>query len=173
MSTKGSWWLLVVLTVMLLATHASAQNTLWEKYNDAGKNAFQQGRYAETEKQFKAALKEAEQFGSEDPRLAATLNNLADVYRAQGKYALAEPLYQRALAIFEKAPGPEDSIVAVSLNRLAGLYHAQGKYTQAEPLYQRALAINEKLLGPEDPNVALNLDNLGAFYNAQGKYAQA
>ncbi len=32
---------------------------------------------------------------------ATSLNNLAELYRAQGKYEQAEPLYQRALAIRE------------------------------------------------------------------------
>ena len=35
-----------------------------------------------------------------------TLNNLAVLYKAAGAYAEAEPLYQRALAIFETALGP-------------------------------------------------------------------
>ena len=73
--------------------------------------------------------------------MATSLNNLAALYQAQGKYGEAEPLYQRALAIWEKALGPEHPDVATSLNNLAGLYYAQGKYEEAEPLYQRALAI--------------------------------
>ena len=40
----------------------------------------------------------------------------------QGQYAKAEPLYQRSLAIREKALGPEHPDVATSLNNLAGLY---------------------------------------------------
>ena len=63
--------------------------------------------YPEAEKQWSAALKEAEGFGPQDPRLATTLNNLGEVYRAQAKYAEGEPLYKRALAIREKALGPE------------------------------------------------------------------
>jgi len=35
-----------------------------------------------------------------------TLNNLAILYKAAGRYAEAEPLYQRALTIFEAALGP-------------------------------------------------------------------
>ena len=35
-----------------------------------------------------------------------SLNNLAGLYRAQGQYAQAELLYQRALSIHEKALGP-------------------------------------------------------------------
>ncbi len=43
-------------------------------------------------------------------------------YYAQGKYAEAEPLHKRALAIFEKALGPHHPSVAHSLNNLALLY---------------------------------------------------
>ena len=86
--------------------------------------------------------------------MAASLNNLAEIYRKQGKYAQAEPLYKRSLAIMEKALGPEHPSVATSLNNLALLYQAQGKYAEAEPLYKRALAIVEKALGPEHPDVA-------------------
>jgi len=35
-----------------------------------------------------------------------TLNNLAVLYKDMGRYAEAEPLYQRALAVFEQALGP-------------------------------------------------------------------
>jgi tetratricopeptide (TPR) repeat protein len=73
--------------------------------------------------------------------VAGSLNNLAELYQAQGKYSQAEPLYQRSLAIVERAVGPEHPNVATSLNNLARLYQAQGKYSQAEPLYQRSLAI--------------------------------
>ncbi len=41
----------------------------------------------------------------EHPDVAQSLNNLAELYRVQGRYAEAEPLYQRALAIREKALG--------------------------------------------------------------------
>ena len=39
-----------------------------------------------------------------------------------GDYAKAEPLYQRALKIDEKALGPDHPRHAPSLNDLAGLY---------------------------------------------------
>ncbi len=54
--------------------------------------------------------------------MAASLNNLAELYRAQGQYAQAEPLYKRSLAIVEKALGPDHPNVATSLNNLALLY---------------------------------------------------
>ena len=65
-----------------------------------------------------------------------------------GRYAEAEPLYRRSLAIREKALGREHSHVAVSLNNLGTLSMDQGRYAEAGPLYERALAIREKALPP-------------------------
>jgi hypothetical protein len=45
--------------------------------------------------------------GPEHPDTAASLNNLAVVYDAQGRYAAAAPLHQQALAISERVRGPE------------------------------------------------------------------
>ncbi len=90
------------------------------------------------------------------PLTSATWRGL---YDDQGRYVEAEPLYQRSLAISEKALGPEHPDVATSLNNLAELYRDQGRYGEAEPLYQRSLAISEKALGPEHPDVAQSLEN--------------
>ncbi|MDZ4723543.1 MAG: tetratricopeptide repeat protein, partial [candidate division Zixibacteria bacterium] len=59
------------------------------------------------------------------------MNNLAGLYNTQGQYALAEPLYKRALEIREKALGPDHPDVALSLNNLAFLYNTQGQYALA------------------------------------------
>ena len=83
--------------------YAPNQGAEWESYITAAQQAYQQADYAEAEKQLEAALKEAEAFGPDDVRLATSLNNLALLYKAQGRYAEAEPLYKRALAINEKA----------------------------------------------------------------------
>ena len=74
--------------------------------------------------------------GARAPRRRHRLNNLAGLYQAQGRYAEAEPLYRRSLAIREKALGPEHPDVGAALNNLAVLYRAQGRYAEAEPLYQ-------------------------------------
>ena len=97
----------------------------------------------------------------------------AELYKAQGKYAEATPLYRRSLTILEKALGPEHPNVATSLNGLAALYKAQGNYAEAAPLFQRSLAIREKTLGPEHPDVAASLHNLAGLHHDQGNYAEA
>ncbi len=156
-----------------LEAQVSAQFTLWQSHITSGESAYREGDYTQAEEQFAAALTVAVGFGPQDPRLATSLNNLAELYRVQGKYADAEPLYLRALAIVEKALGPEHPDVAASLNNLAALYHTQGRYAEAEPLFERSLAIREKVLGPEHPDVATSLNNLAVLYQAQGKYAEA
>ena len=95
------------------------------------------------------------------------------LYYFQGRYADAEPLYKRSLAIREKTLGPSKPEVAQTLNDLARLYTTQGRYVDAEPLYKRSLTIYEKSLGPNHPNVAIPLTNFATLYTAQGRYADA
>jgi CHAT domain-containing protein/Tfp pilus assembly protein PilF len=102
-----------------------------------------------------------------------SLNNLAALYDNQGRYADAEPLFKRSLAIQEKAFGPDHRDVATVLNNLAALYDNQGRYAEAEPLYKRSLAIREKALGPDHPDVANALINLAWLYDHQGRSADA
>ncbi len=105
--------------------------------------------------------------------MAQSLNNYADLYRSQGREAEAEPLYQQALDIQEKALGPEHPEVATTLNNLAGLCTRQCRYADAESLSKRALAVREKTLGPEHPDVAVGRNNLAGIYRRQGRYAEA
>jgi tetratricopeptide (TPR) repeat protein len=102
--------------------------------------------------------------------LARLLNHVGYYLGERAAYVEAEPLYQRSLAIFEKALGPDHPLVGNSLNNLAGQYEVQGKYDLAEPPYQRSLTIREKALGPDHPLVGNSLHNLAGLYEAQGKY---
>ena len=43
--------------------------------------------------------------GPDHPDVAQSLNNLADLYSAQGRHADAEPLYKRALALTPEQRG--------------------------------------------------------------------
>ena len=72
--------------------------------------------------------------------MAKLFNNLAVLYREQGRYADAEPLFKRSLAMSEKTLGPDHPDVAASLNSLAGLYREQGRYADALPLVQKTIA---------------------------------
>ncbi len=117
-----------------LEERTAAQVALWQSYMALGTAAHQKGKYAEAEINFKAGLAIAEEFRPEGQHLASNLNNLATLYDDQGRYAEAQPLVKRALAIVEKALGPEHPHVAQSLNNLALLYQAGGAHTGPPPL---------------------------------------
>ncbi|HEY4404889.1 MAG TPA: tetratricopeptide repeat protein [Xanthobacteraceae bacterium] len=109
-----------------------------------------------------------------EARASGLLNGLAS-YRhcALAAYAQARPLYERALALKEKAFGPDHPETALSLNNLALLLQDQGDLAGARPLHERALAIREKALGPGHPYTAESLNNLALLLQAQGDLAAA
>jgi CHAT domain-containing protein/tetratricopeptide (TPR) repeat protein len=130
---------------------------------------------------YPAALVEAQKveavvkarFGVNHANYSTALNNLAIVYEEQGRYAEAEGIHKRALAIREKALGTDHPDVAQSLHNLGVVYNDQGKYAEAEGQFKRALAIREKALGARHPLVADTLSGLGVVYEWQAKYAEA
>jgi len=104
---------------------------------------------------------------------AKSLNTLGRLYRYQGRYAEAEPLYKRSLAIGEEVLGSDHPGIAAPLNNLAALYETQGRYAEAEPLYKRSLFIWEKASGVNHPRFGMALNNLARLYRIQGRYAEA
>jgi tetratricopeptide (TPR) repeat protein len=114
-----------------------------------------------------------EDFGLDFVAAAHLLNESGYYLKGRARYAEAEPLYQRALAIKEEALGSGHPSTAASLNNLAELYRSQDRYGEAEPFLQRALAICEKALGPDHPNTAISLNNLAGFYDNQGRAGEA
>ncbi|MEM9447004.1 MAG: tetratricopeptide repeat protein [Cyanobacteria bacterium P01_E01_bin.6] len=114
-----------------------------------------------------------QQLGSDHLLTAASLNNLAALYRSMVQYEKAELLYQRALEIRERQLGANHLLTAASLNNLALLYESMGLYGNAESLYQRALEIHEQQLDSIHPSIASNLNNLAALYQSIGRYGEA
>ena len=94
-------------------------------------------------------------------RLAKSLNNLAALYHLQGKFFLAENLYDRCLDIKLALYGEEHLETAINLHNLAVLNCAKKKWEKAEILFKRALEIREKLLSENDPELIPILKNYG------------
>ncbi len=82
--------------------------------------------------------------GPEHPDLATDLNNLALLYYVHGKYAQAEPLYRRALAIQGKALGPEHPQIARVLENYAALLYKLNREAEADKMEARAQAVRAK-----------------------------
>jgi hypothetical protein len=102
------------------------------------------------------------------------LLNQAGYYAAErARFAEAEPLYRRALAIDEKSFGQDHPDVAIDLNNLATLLKATNRLSEAEPLMRRALAIDEKSFGQDHPDVAIRLNNLAQLLQATNRLSEA
>jgi tetratricopeptide (TPR) repeat protein len=133
------------------------------------------GRYEEAEEFYRKAITFWEEAsGKERDRfLDDVLLDLAELYFFQHRYAEAEPLYKRVLALRENDRGKMDYAVATSLDNLARLYYTQDRYAEAEPLYRRSLMILEKTRGPVHPDTATSLNNLAVLVQAQNRTAEA
>jgi hypothetical protein len=65
---------------------------------------------------------------------AAIRQTIGDAYRALGKYELAQPQLERAVAVAEGSLEADHPDTLNSKNNLALLYHYQAKFDKAEPL---------------------------------------
>jgi tetratricopeptide (TPR) repeat protein len=101
------------------------------------------------------------------------MNNLANAYYYEGKYAQAEVLQSQAVEMKRRVKGPEHPSTLYSMNNLALVYRLQGKYEQAEALHSQTLEIQRRVLGPEHPDTLFSMGNLADAYQQHGKYAQA
>src|SRR5262249_18762942 len=96
-------WLLIMLVASIQST-----GCVWKHLIRDGETANREGRYTDAELILKNALDRAQRFGPDDPRFATSMNALGELYAAQGKWAEAESLYEKALEIRQHVLGPED-----------------------------------------------------------------
>ena len=101
------------------------------------------------------------------------MNNLAELYRSQGRYSEAEPLYQEALRFKKKQFGQEHPTVLALLNNIAVLYKDWGRYSEAEKFCNQSLQLRKKKLGEKHPDTLTSINNLAAIYENQGRYNEA
>ena len=67
-------WLLVCMGWCMVWTLPAQAS--WEEYQQAGEAAYNRGDYATARRMFLAAVREARNFGPQDPRLDISLNKL-------------------------------------------------------------------------------------------------
>ena len=85
------------------------------------------------------------------PMLRQSLNNLAELYRTQGRYTDAEPLYKRALAIDEKALGPDHPTVAAIAEQSRDFVSQPRTLCRSRTAVQAVFGDKRKDFGPDHP----------------------
>ena len=93
-------------------------------------------------------------------RVLLTPRNLVEVYRSQGRYGEAEPLYVQALEIWKAELGDRHPDTAQGLNNLALLYFNTNRLPEAAAAMSAALSIFEERLGSTHPNTLTVRGNL-------------
>ncbi len=112
-------------------------------------------------------------YGTDSYQAAQSLGDIADVMNHLGDPREARRLYERALAIAEKALGPEHPITIgivgnAGMNRLDML-----DYDGAALLYERALPPTEQSYGADDWSVAIAAHNLAIARRGQRRLPEA
>jgi tetratricopeptide (TPR) repeat protein len=101
--------------------------------------------------------------------IAASMNNLAEIYLQKEQYEKAELLLRKAVGISERKQGDENenAILASSLGNLACSLRYQKRYHESELLNKRALKMFISVHGKNHHSVAISLDNLATLYGEQ------
>jgi tetratricopeptide (TPR) repeat protein len=154
-----------IVTALFLSPRAHAQDDdTWKSqvmkalYEASAKD------YAKSEQTFLQALKEAEHFGADDPRVGTTLNSLGLVYRAEKKFTDAESAYRKALAVLQKSYGNDSMDVANVNFNIASVMFDQGHQAAAMPHLQKTLGTYENTLGGNSLKTASVLCMLGDIH---------
>jgi tetratricopeptide (TPR) repeat protein len=132
------------------------------------------GNFLQAEKAHQRAVAvSAKVWGAESTAHATNLNELAIIYRSQGRYDEAIVKYEESLRIAEKTIGREHPAYAARLSNLGLVYELQGRSEEAIAMYEAAQRIDEKTIGKEHPDYATRLGNLGLIYTSLGRYEEA
>lgn len=151
---------------------ANAGVVEWERHMAAGGEAFRELRYGEAEREFLAAVKEAESLGPNDLRLAGTLTNLGVLYNSRGNWNQAEPLFARAIEIKEKALGPLDVEVIDGAAKLCHFYLKKGRFDKADPLCQKVILFGDLQI-KDYKNMEASFRHLDEFYTHHREFEKA
>jgi tetratricopeptide (TPR) repeat protein len=158
----------------------------WRADMTAAADAIGGGQFDDAEKRLAAAVDEAESFPPFDPRVGETAEGVGALFLAQGRTPADQALYQRALAIRDKA-GSEDGgttdtvaggnpvlmFFADRTRRVAHLFDADGRDTDALSIFKRVVTIEELALGRGHIRLAPDYEKLARLLVSAGNAGSA
>lgn len=142
-------------------------------YSNLGLVHHSTGRFAKAEKYTLKALKIRRDKISDQLGYGVSLNNLAVLYKDQGKYNESEQLFKEATQIIKAAHGENSTQYAIVLNNNAMLFQTIGRYEQAEKLMLKSIEIADIQLKKKSPNYIRLYMNLALLYQLMDDLDQA
>lgn len=170
-----------LLAALAFAAAASAQpaSPSTETSIDSVRRFLDGGRYADAEREARAALASMEAAGTAASTGAADLLDalVAALWRGgKAADAGAAQFAERAIAIRENLQGADAPALATSLDNAGVLFFVRGDYERAGPLYERARAILASAAA-RDPRYEAELgrvhSHLGPLFQELGEYSTA
>ncbi len=126
-------------------TLSDSQGKLAEANEKLGKLYFSENKLPEATATFEKAQKIREANPASGKRvLAQAITNVATCYAAQARYEQAEPLYQRALTLFEQANWTEKPEALETMQLYALLLKKSGRDAEANAMLEKVAAIRKK-----------------------------
>lgn len=118
----------------------------------------------------KLAEEIGKRIGVENQFFGRALALQARALQAQKKFAEAEPLYRKTLALFEQAYGSTDDRLVPILRNLAQGLQDHGQYADSENFYKRTLDIQDSALSHNDLEIVKTLVGLAEVYRDKNSY---
>ena len=138
---------------------------------ELGRAVRDQGRAAEAETLFRAALALAEEGGDTPVSRGLTTHELGVAVRGQGRAAEAETLFRAALALKDEG-GATPVSRGITMDELGRAVLDQGRAAEAETLFHAALALKEE--GGDTPvSRGITTDMIGRAVLDQGRTVEA
>ncbi len=163
---------IVSALLVVLAAAAPAANAQKDSPADAAA-ALKRGDVNDAERMLRTTVAKAEAAGPDSPELAGALENLAAFHDGLDERDKAEPLYRRAVAVFERALGDRHPRLVTALNFFGSFYEDAERYDDAARIFTRAMKATEGWVGPSHPVFAGALAKLAAVYRQGKNYAKA
>jgi tetratricopeptide (TPR) repeat protein len=113
------------------------------------------------------------QLAPNSPPIAQSMNQLATLHYELGRFAEAEPILKRAIAMQAVAEKPNAQEHARSHTLLGLLMVTQRRFDAAELPFRKAVEIRETAKGRSDVDTGDALCNLAWVYIEQGKHEDA
>lgn len=141
--------------------------------HNTGKMLMLAGKHQEAKRQLERALELYRAQDPSSPMVAATLNAIGDVVRAQGDAAASLVYHQDALALIVARLGEHHPDVAQAQKNIGNVYWKQSELDTALSWYERALELQKQALGEDSLEYVSTLNNVASVHIRQQKLVEA
>ena len=139
-----------------------------EYLGGAGNDLYRIACYAEALSLYEQSLSIRRKIGDRNGE-AKSLNNISQIYHAQGEYGKAWDYLEQSLPIYREVGDTEGQ--GTTLNNIAKLAGAKGNYTKALKYFEQSLPLYREIHYREGEGWSLN--NIGEIHRQQGDYPAA